>query len=218
MLAAGVSLALAATPVSGSISGEIVSTDGNSFVVRSSFGTAGDSTVSLVPSSVVAEQLSATVADLKRGACLTANGQKSTSGEVTAQRITITAAVKGKCSTGSFARGGDTRGGPPSGAASGTRPAGFTGFRNLGFADGMITARNGNTLTVHNESGSTNVLLSSSTQILMTRAVGHSAIKTDRCASVRGTSTNGGLAIKATNVELSTPSSSGCGGGFHGRP
>jgi hypothetical protein len=215
--ATGSSLALAASPVSGFVSGQVVSVKGTTFVVKNSFGTVGNSTVLLTGSTDLVKQVAARESDVKVGACVTAVGQRPSSGAVEAFRLTITAAVKGKCSTGLFGYGGGYHGSPPSGAGrTGAPPANFTGFGNFGFAAGEVIAVKGNTLTVHGENGSTTVALSSSTEITSMQKVGPSAIVVNECASVRGTSGDNGLTVKASNVNLSTPGTDGCNRGFRG--
>jgi len=216
--ALGAGLALAAAPVSGFVSGQVVSVKTGSFVVKNSFGSVADSTVSLSGSSSIIEQVSAKISALTKGACVMANGAKTSSGAVEAQRITISAPVKGTCSSGFFGHGGG-RGGPggirPTGA-NGSPPARFTGFGNFGFAVGSISAVNGSTLTVKGTSGSTTVTLSGSTELLQMRSVGRAAIKADECVSVRGTSSNDGVTVTAASINLSQPTSTGCNRGFGG--
>ena len=209
------SVALAATPVSGFISGQIVSVKGSSFVIKNSFGNVGDSTVSLTDSSVLVKQSSAARSDLKAGNCVTAIGQKATSGAVDALRVTIAPPVNGKCAAGLFGHRG---GYPHSGAgATGTRPANFTAFGNFAFAAGKITAVNGDTLTIHGQTGTTTATLSSSTDILALQKVTSSAIAVNECANVGGTSPDNGVTVKATNINLSEPGQNDCSHGFPGR-
>lgn len=219
-LALGAGLA-AAAPVSGFVVGQVVSVKGSSFVVKDSFGSVGDSTVTLGGKSSIVEQVSATTSDLKDGACVVANGQRASSGAVDAMRLTISTPVKGSCSTGFGGRGRGPRPGGgtrPTGAGNGP-PANFAGFANFGFASGSIISLKGSTLTVKGASGTATIELSSSTQLLAMRSVDASAIRANECARVAGTSSNDGLTVAATSVSLSQPSStSGCGGGFPGRP
>ncbi len=230
MLAAGA--ASAATPVvTGFVSGQITSVKGAQFVVKDSFGAVADSTVSLAHSGTVTERLTVSRSDLTVGACVTANGERATSGSaIDAQRLTIAPPVDGKCTTGSFGRGGSrpgggTRGPYSGGASGGSRPSfsGFGGFANFGFAFGSVTAVDGNTIEVKGtpfgstKPTTTNVELSSSTQLMAVKTVDASAIKVGACASARGTSTNQGLTVKATSVGISQPVSNGCGFGFPGR-
>lgn len=215
-LAAGT--AAAATPVSGFVSGQVVSVKSGSFVLKDAFGAVADSTVSLSRSSAIVEQLAASRSDLKAGACVTANGEKASDGTVDAVRITISPAVKGTCSNGFFGHGGGVRpGGPPPGANGSTPPANASRFGNFGFAAGSISAVDGDTITVKGTS-TVKVALSSSTELTKMTTVASSAIAVDDCATVRGTSANEGLTVGATSVELSKPTTSGCGRGFPGRP
>lgn len=209
--AASADLSAAPARVSGFVSGQVVSVKGAGFVVKSSFGAVADSTVSVTGASVITEQLSSTRSALVRGVCVTANGQKAASGAIDALRITVAPPVKGACSTGFSLHGGSTR--SRSAAAAGP-PSGSSGFGNFGFAAGKITGIKGDKLIVHGADGSSTVALSGSTEILETHAVGRSAIAVDACALVRGTSSDAGVKIKATSIDLSKPGASGCGHGF----
>jgi hypothetical protein len=64
-----------ATPISGFLSGQVVSVKGATFVLKNTFGSVTNSTVSVTGSSRIIEQLTATRSDLTAGACVTANGQ-----------------------------------------------------------------------------------------------------------------------------------------------
>jgi hypothetical protein len=220
--------ALAASPVSGFIVGQVISLKPGSFVVKSSFGSVGDSTVTLGSGSTVIEQLTASRSDLKLGACVVADGQSASGGAVEASRITISQPVKGSCSNGFFGRGGAGRAGrpggappggaPPSGNAAGAGGRSFTGSGNFGFASGTITSISGSTLTVKGQSTTSTVTLASSTELLAMQAVSPAKIALDACVRVAGTSSDGGATITASSVSLSTPGPNGCSGGFTGRP
>lgn len=221
VLGVGAGLAVAA-PVTGSVSGQVTSVKGSSFVMRDAAGPVADSTVSLSGGSTIIDQVTAPRSDLKVGVCVTANGAKAAGGAIDAMQITISAAVKGVCSNGfAFGRGG---GGPRPGgaphAAGGTRPAGTHGnfnVGNFGFASGLVTTLKGSTLTVHGTTGTSSVALSSKTELSEMDKVSSSAITAHECASVRGTSSNEGLTVAATSVNLSAPTSAGCSRGFPGR-
>src|SRR5580704_1821081 len=75
-------IARGATPVSGFISGQVVSVKAGSFVVKDSFGSVADSTVTVGASSSIIEQLSASRRALTSGACVVANGEKASSGAI----------------------------------------------------------------------------------------------------------------------------------------
>ena len=219
--------ASAATPVvTGFVSGQVTSVKGAQFVVKDSFGAVAESTVSLANSGTVTERLTADHSDLTVGACVMANGEKATTGgAIDAERLTITSPVDGKCATTGFfghggGRPGNGAGGPYAGGANGGRGSSFAGFGgggNFGFAFGSLTAVNGNTLEVKGtpvgstKPTTTKVELSSSTQLTAVKTVDASAITVGACASIRGTSTNEGLTVKATSVSISQPTSNGCG-------
>lgn len=205
----GASMAVAATPVSGSVSGPVTSVKGQTFKLTTSLSPTGSSTVQVNSATLITEQSAGTRADLKKGVCATALGQKNKKGVVAATRIMLSQPAKGKCTTG-FGRPGSQGGSPPQGARRQQPPGGAGGFANFGFANGAISAIKGSTLTVHNQSGSTTVTVSSKTQVTKTTNVGASAIKVKMCAFVRGTSTDKGVTVKAENVGLSQPGANGC--------
>ena len=215
---AGLAAAAAPKPVTGSVFGPVTSVKGQSFSVKTTVSPTGSSKVDVGASTVITEQVAGTTSDLRTGICVVANGQKAKNGTVTAVRLSVQPAVKGKCTTGfgGGARPGGTR--PP---GSGTRPPGTTttqrppgGFGNFGFAVGAITAVKGSTLTVHGQSGTTTVVVPAKAQITKTSHVGMDAITVKECASVFGTSTDKGVTIAAQQISLSKPVAGSCTRGF----
>ena len=233
--AAGVGLACAAAtaagaaaagPVSGSVSGPVVSVKGSAFTLTTKLSPTGKSKVSVSKSTVITTQETLSRSALTKGACVAATGQRNSKGVVVATRITLTVAVKGTCSA--FQRGGGTR--PP---GSGTRPPGTGtpppgtgqpgggfGGANFGFAFGKISALKGSTLTVKGTFGSkavtTKVDVSAKTQIEKTVQVGASAIAVKSCVFVNGTSGDKGLTVKAQTIAVSKRTSTGCQFGRQG--
>jgi Domain of unknown function (DUF5666) len=206
-------LAAAATPVSGSVDGPVTAVKGSTFKLKTSLSPTGSSTVSVVSATVITEQAVAPHSALRKGACVMAVGKKNAKGVVTASRVTVSAAVKGSCTSG-FTRRGGTGGGPPQGGGGQRPPGGFTGSANFGFAFGQVTKTKGSTLTVKGFRGTTTVTVPAKTQVLETKRVGPSAIEVKMCAFVRGTSTDKGVKVKAQNVSLSKPTKTGCTSGF----
>ena len=105
----------------GSVSGPIVSVEGKTFTVKTSMTSTGKSTVT-IGSAAITQQEQAPRSSLKVGACVAAMGTRNSKGVVTADRITISAPVKGQCGGGFFGgRGGGGPGGngPPPGARGG---------------------------------------------------------------------------------------------------
>lgn len=229
-LAIGTGVAIGATPVQGSVVGPVIAVKGKTFTITTpaNLGVPKNrSTVTVVSSTVITEQKSATRKSVKKGLCASAFGTRNSKGVVAAQRVTLTEPVKGACDTG-FGRRGQRPGGsgaPPSG---GQRPpggggggGGFSRPGNFGFAFGTITAVKGSTLEVKGTRGTTTttttVTLSAKTLVEKTLRVEASAIKLELCAFVRGTSSDKGSTVKARSIALSRPTANGCTGGFRQR-
>ena len=222
--------ATAATPVQGSISGSVTAVKGTTFTVQTpaNLGVPKNrSQVSVASSTVITEQAAGKPSSIKKGLCATAIGTKNKKGVVTAQRVTLSAAVKGSCAGGFFGRGGGggrpptgttpTR--PPGSGGNGQRPPGGGGFgsnANFGFASGTVTAVKGSTVSVKGTTGTTTFVLAKTTQIDQTLEVGVSAVKVKLCVFVNGTSADKGATVKATSIALTQPTANGCFGGFGG--
>lgn len=207
-------VASAASPVQGSLFGPVVSVKGTTFTITTSLSPSGKASIS-AGSARITEQKPAPRSSLKVGACVTATGTRNSKGVVAATRITISAAVKGACTSGFSGRGGSRPNGgtPPSGNR--TPPAGgFGRSGNLGFAFGSVTKASGSSITVKgtkfgsSATQTTTVTVSSKTSLLHTATVKASAVKVKMCAFVNGTSADKGLTVKATNVAL-TPETKG---------
>ena len=218
--------ATAAAPVQGSVFGPVVSVSGSTFTITTSLSPSGKSKVS-AGAATITEQATAPKSSLKVGACVAASGTRNSKGVVAATRITISAPVKGQCGGGFAFRGGPGPGGgtgTPPGGRPGTiprPPGGFGGNANFGFAFGSLTKVSDSTLTVRGRSfGSTSatttttVTVSSKTTLLETETVKPSAIAVKECAFVRGTSTDKGITVKATNIALSPEANGTCTNGF----
>jgi hypothetical protein len=144
-------------------------------------------------------------------------GSKASDGTVDAERVTVSAPVKGACSTGFAGHGGGGDGRRPSSAGSGKPTGNFSGFANFGFASGSVTGVSGGTFTVKGTSGTTKVSISGSTALTEMKDVARSAISPDECVNVSGTSSNDGATVEATTITLSKPTANGCGHGYPGR-
>lgn len=208
-----------AAPISGSISGPITSVSKNAFAVKTTLSPTGSSKVTVTAKTSIREQVSGTTADLSKGECVTAMGTKKGS-TVIASRISLTPAVKGKCTTGFQRPGGGAR--PPGGGArppgggtpppgGGTRPpSGFTPPANFGFATGLISLMKGSKITIKSTTSSTTVVVGSKTQISTTKTLKASEISEKLCAFVYGTSNDKGKTVAAQDVQLSKPRNGSC--------
>jgi hypothetical protein len=221
-------IASAASPVTGSISGPVTSVKGSTFTMTTSLSPTGKATVTVGKSATIVTQATVALSSLKTGDCVMATGAKNSKGVITAQRVSLSTPVKGVCTAGFGRRGGGTGGpgGRPPGAGTGTgkRPttgggAGGFNFANFGFVFGSVSAIKGNTLTVKAMLGgkATTVDLSSKTTISKTVDVAPSAIAVKDCVFVNGSSTDKGVTVTATNINLTKPTSTGCRFGFAGR-
>jgi len=229
----------AAAAVSGSVFGPIVSVSGTSFKLTTTLSPTGSSTVSIGSSTAITEQVTASSSSVHAGVCVSAVGSRSTSGVVSALRITISQPQSGKCTNGfggGFGGRGGTGGRPPGlgagGAGSnGPRPGagaagggggGFAGGgfnrANFGFASGGVTAVKGTTFTVqakrNGKTTKTTVDITKSTMFTEIDRVDSGSVKTKLCAFVYGTSSDRGKTVKAQTISLTTPTSNGCNGGF----
>jgi hypothetical protein len=204
----------AASPVQGSVFGPVVSVNGSTFTITTPLSPTGKSKVAAA-SAKITEPLPATRSSLKVGACVTASGTKNGKGVVAAARVTISAAVNGKCPLGGRVsiRGGTGPGVIPKNAPK--PPSG--GFRvngNGGFASGSVTKLSGSTLTVKGPLGSATVTISGKTTLERMATVKPSAVTTSLCAFVQGTSTDKGVTVKATSIALSPKTKGSCTTGF----
>lgn len=208
--AVGVGIA-AAAPTRGSISGPITAVDGSTFKVKTSLSPTGTSTVTVGKKAAVVEQRTGTQSDLKKGVCVMATGTTKNK-VVDAARISITGL---KSCTNPFrgqrpgARNGGTPPARPGGNGNGN-PNGFQRPANVGIAFGTVTAVKGSTLTVKGFRGTTTVAVNGKTAITETADVGTSALAKNLCAFVFGTSSDKGVTVQATNVELSKPVNGSC--------
>jgi hypothetical protein len=159
--------------------------------------------VKLSATTAITKQAAGTRANLKTGDCVRASGTASGTA-VDAAQIVITGINATQCSAG-FGGNGAPR--QPTGSGGG----GFTPSGNGGFAVGTISAIKGSTLTVTGRFGAKSVVVSSKTTVLKTVTAKAAAITVKQCAFVRGTSSDNGLTVDASNVSLSAPTNNGCG-------
>lgn len=218
---AAAALLAAANPVNGSVFGPIVAVKGSTFTITTKLSPSGRSLVS-AGSARITEQATAPRSALKVGACVMATGARNAKGVVAAMRIGISAPVKGRCGS-PFAFRARAGGASPRPPRTGTTPPPGGGFQrngNFGFAFGRVTKAGGSTLTVEGtdfrtkKKTTTTVTVSSKTTLSETKTVAATAVRTKTCAFVRGTSTDKGVTVKATDVSLTTEVNGACTTGF----
>lgn len=201
----------AVSPVQGSVFGPIVSVNGTTFTMTTPLSPNGKSIVS-AGGARITSPVTAPRSSLKVGVCVMTLGTRNAEGVVAATRITISDPVKGTCAPAGGFRVGTT-GAPPIGAP---KPGG--GFQRRvgpgGFAAGMVTKVNGSTLTVAGLGRTTTVTLSSKTVFERIATVKATELRTKTCAFVRGTSTDKGETVKATDIAISLEVNGKCTNGF----
>jgi len=202
--------AAAAAPTRGSISGPIAAVKGSSFEVKTALSPTGTSTVTVAEKTTIVEQETGRQSDLKTGVCVLATGTTKNKA-VQATRITISGAAG--CTSpfrGRRPGGAPGNGGAPPARRNGNGNPGFNRPADFGFAFGTITRVQGSTLTVKGLRGTAAVSVSGKTAIGKTAKVGASALATNLCAFVFGTSSDKGVTVQATDVELSKPVDGSC--------
>jgi hypothetical protein len=215
MMLRALALAAAATavsPVQGSVFGPIVSVSGTTFTITTPLSPNGKSIVSAAGARIT-EPVAAPRSSLKVGACVAVFGSRNAKGVVAATRITISEAVEGKCTPAGGFRVGPTGAPPPEGAP---KPGG--GFQPRigpgGFAVGTVTKVAGSTVTVKGVREATTVTVSSKTALERIATVQATELRTKTCAFVRGTSSDKGKTVRATDIAISPELNGTCSNGF----
>jgi hypothetical protein len=183
-------------------------------------------------STTFTKDVSATLADVKVGACVLvapsgdAGSSSTPATEVTAANVRITAKTNGSCSIGLRGPGGpsgpgggqagtgpELNGTPPSGAPDGQRPQ----VRAIGGAIGEVTAVTSDGFTVDSvlpgsdDKTAVTVTVGADTTYTKTAAGAAADVKVGVCVAASGTTDDTG-AVTATTVAVSQPADGACGG------
>ncbi len=217
--------ATAAAPVEGSIAGPVTKVDGATFSVKTTLSPTGSSLVHATSKTTITSQATGRPGDLRKGTCVVAFGTKK-GAVVQATRVTLTPKTAIGCGGGFFGgRGirrtpGATPGqplnppadvAPPAGAGQGPPAGGRAFFANAGFVAGTIATAKSKTLKVKGRDGTTTtVALTAKTEISKTVTVKPTAIALKDCVFVRGTSTDKGISVTASDVRVSKPLNGNC--------
>ncbi len=222
----------------GGISGEVVQLGDAMFYLQ---GDGEQTTVGYDSSTTFTNAVRGTIKDVAVGSCIVAFGTAGAAGSSDAptdssttavSTVTVSTATDGTCTTGFPGVGsfGGGRGGRPTGVptdggrfSGGSLPSGVpTGFasgapggsfRGVG-ASGLVTAVDGDTITVQTTgqdgaTASSTVTVDAATAFTVEQSAKSSALATGLCATVRGTAdTSGGYA--ATSVALTPKGDNGC--------
>lgn len=196
----------------------------------------GQVTVNFSSSTVFSDTVSATLADVTVGSCVTASSASTGSTRpaagtpITATAVNISQAGANGCTAGGGRGGfgGGQGGGQGSGTSRPNRPSGTPrpsgtngpGRGNLGgFAFGSVTAVSATGFTVHsvargqNPATDTTVTVTSSTTYSKVESATSSALAVGDCIAAVGSTDDTG-AVTAKTIGISKPGPNGCSTGF----
>jgi hypothetical protein len=193
-------------------SGQLVQANGQTLILS---GPNGDTTVTVTATTTYTKTSVGTLADITKGACIVANGQKdATSGAVTATNVRISPKTASSCSFGTFGPGANSGATPPAGATPRPSPSAQP---NAAFVTGEVTAVSGPSVTVKTAaSGSQTITVASSATISDTAEVTPAALQNGQCLRANGPRDAAGN-VQATSVTITPAGPSGTcttGGGF----
>jgi Domain of unknown function (DUF5666) len=195
-------------------SGQLVQVNGQTLILT---GPNGDTTVTVTATTTYTKTSIATLADIIKGTCIVANGQKDpTSGAVTATSVRISPKAAAGCAAPGFGPGTNPGATPPANTTPRPTPSGQA---NLAFVTGEVTAVSGPSVTVRAAAGSSQTFtVASAATITDTADVTAAALQNGQCLRANGTKDAAGN-VQATSVTITPAGPSGTcttGGGGRG--
>jgi hypothetical protein len=199
-------------------SGQLVQVSGQTLILT---GPNGDTTVTVTAATTYTKTSIATLADIIKGTCIVANGQKDpTSGAITATNVRISPKTAAGCAAPGFGPGGNPgatpRATPPVAATPRPTP---TGLANLAFVTGEVTAVSGTSVTVKTAAAASQTIsVASAATITSTADVTLAALQNGQCLRANGPRDAAGN-VQATSVTITPAGPSGTcttGGGGRG--
>ena len=196
-------------------SGQLVQVNGQTLILT---GPNGDTTVTVTATTTYTKTSIATLADITKGTCIVANGQKDpTSGAITATNVRISPKAAAGCAAPGFGPGGEPGATPPAGATPRPTPSGQA---NAAFVTGEVTAVSGPSVTVKTAAGaSQTITVASAAAITNTADVTLAALQNGQCLRANGPKDASGN-VEATSVTITPAGPSGtcttAGGGRGG--
>ena len=194
-------------------SGQLVQVSGQTLILT---GPNGDTTVTVTASTTYTKTSIATLADVTKGSCILATGQKDpTSGAITATSVRISPKAASGCAFGQPGPGGtNPRPTPPANATPRPTPSGQP---NAAFVVGEVTAVSGPSISVKTAAGATETFtVGSSATITATAEVTEADLQNGECLRANGSRDAAGN-VQATSVTITPAGPSGTctiGGGF----
>jgi hypothetical protein len=196
-------------------SGQLVQINGQTLILT---GPNGDTTVTVTAATTYTKTSIATLADITKGSCIAANGQKDpASGAITATNVRISPKVATGCAAQGFGPGGNPGGfSPPPNASPRPTPSGQA---TLAFVTGEVTAVGGPSITVKTAAGASQTFsVASAATITNTADVTLAALQDGQCLRANGPKDSAGN-VQATSVTITPAGPSGTcttGGGGRG--
>ena len=199
-------------------SGQLVQINGQTLILT---GPNGDTTVTYATTTTFTKPSIGGLADVTRGSCILASGQKDASGALTATVVSVSPKGPSGCAVRNFAPS------PAPGASPRPSPSprpSFsprTGLANGAFVTGEVTAVSGSSITVLSQAGaSQKITVSPTATVTRTATVAASDLQTGQCIRATGSPDAAGN-VQATTVTITPASASGTcttglGGGGRG--
>ena len=192
-------------------SGQLVQINGQTLILT---GPNGDTTVTVTATTTYTKTLVASLADITKGACIAANGQKDpTSGAITVTNVRISPKSAAGCAARSFAPGATPV--PPVNATPRPSPSGQA---NAAFVTGEVTAASGTSVTVKTDTTSSQkITVAAAATITDTAEVTPAALQNGQCLRANGPRDSTGN-VQATSITITPAGPSGtCTTGTGGR-
>ncbi len=197
-------------------SGQLVQINGQTLIVT---GPNGDTTVTFTTTTTFTKTSIATLADVTKGSCVLATGQKDAAGKLTATIVLISPKTATGCAARAFT--------PPSSAPGASPRPSFSprpdttprpGGANAAFVSGEVTSASGPLVTVLTQAnGNQTITVASAATITKSAEVSASALQNGQCIRANGTRDSAGV-VQAMSITITPAGPSGtCSTGFGGR-
>ena len=195
-------------------SGQLVQVSGQTLILT---GPNGDTTVTVTATTTYTKTSIATLADITKGTCIVANGQKDpTSGAITATNVRVSPKAAAGCTAAGFGPGANPGANRPAGATPRPTPSGLA---NVAFVTGEVTSVSGPSVTVKTAaSGNQTFTVAGAATITATAEVTAATLQNGQCLRATGPKDASGN-VQATTITITPAGPSGTcttGGGGRG--
>jgi hypothetical protein len=187
-------------------SGQLVQINGQTLILT---GPNGDVTVTYTTATTFTKTSIGTLADIVRGTCIFATGQKDAAGAVTATTVLISPKTASGCAARGFGPNGGPGGSPAPGASPRPSPtARPSAAANAAFVSGEVTSVSGPSITVQTSNGSQTISVGSTSTITHSATVTASALQNGQCVRANGSKDSAGD-VQATSITITPAGPSG---------